>query len=97
VPVPATEENLRYLIAKRDRLGHQLDNLCLPTSNASAPVMPSIPKPDISAPFIPNGSGSGAAPAPPAASAGTASPPAAPRQAEPADPAPPAPPAQAPR
>jgi len=84
VPVPATEENLRYLIAKRDRLGHQLDNLSLPISNASAPVTPSIPKPDVSAPFIPNGSGSGAAPA-------------APRQAEPADPTPPAPPAQAPR
>jgi 3,4-dihydroxy 2-butanone 4-phosphate synthase / GTP cyclohydrolase II len=77
VPVPATEENLRYLIAKRDRLGHQLDNLSIP--------------------FIPNGSGPGAAPGPQAASAGTASPSAVPRQADPADPAPPAPPAQAPR
>jgi 3,4-dihydroxy 2-butanone 4-phosphate synthase/GTP cyclohydrolase II len=100
VPVPATEENLRYLIAKRDRLGHQLDNLSIPISDASAPVIPSIPKSDTSAPvmpFIPNGSGSGPAPAPPAASAGTASPPTAARQAEPADPTPPAPPAQAPR
>jgi 3,4-dihydroxy 2-butanone 4-phosphate synthase / GTP cyclohydrolase II len=87
LPVPATEENLRYLIAKRDRLGHQLDNLFLPESDASVPAIP----------FIPNGSGSGAAPAPQAASAGTASPPTVPRQAEPADPAPPAPPAQASR
>ena len=111
VPVPATEENLRYLIAKRDRLGHQLENLSIPRSDApaipftpvseaSAPAIPLIPISDASAPaipLIPNGSGSGAAPAPPADSAGTVSPPAAPRQAEPADPTPPAPPAQAPR
>jgi len=29
LPVAATEDNLRYLIAKRDRLGHQLDDLFL--------------------------------------------------------------------
>jgi 3,4-dihydroxy 2-butanone 4-phosphate synthase / GTP cyclohydrolase II len=29
LPVPATADNLRYLIAKRDRLGHQLDDLFL--------------------------------------------------------------------
>jgi 3,4-dihydroxy 2-butanone 4-phosphate synthase/GTP cyclohydrolase II len=27
LPVPATADNLRYLMAKRDRLGHQLDDL----------------------------------------------------------------------
>jgi 3,4-dihydroxy 2-butanone 4-phosphate synthase / GTP cyclohydrolase II len=100
VPVAATEDNLRYLIAKRDRLGHQLDNLFIPKSDASTPAIPSTPKSDASAPaipFIPNGSGSAAAPAPQVASAGTASPPTLPRQAEPADPTPPAPPAQAPR
>jgi 3,4-dihydroxy 2-butanone 4-phosphate synthase / GTP cyclohydrolase II len=36
LPVLVTEENLRYLTAKRDRLGHQLDNLALP--NGSAPT-----------------------------------------------------------
>jgi 3,4-dihydroxy 2-butanone 4-phosphate synthase/GTP cyclohydrolase II len=35
LPVLVTEENLRYLTAKRDRLGHQLDDLFLP--NGSAP------------------------------------------------------------
>jgi 3,4-dihydroxy 2-butanone 4-phosphate synthase / GTP cyclohydrolase II len=30
LPVLVTEENLRYLTAKRDRLGHQLDDLFLP-------------------------------------------------------------------
>jgi len=80
LPVAATEDNLRYLIAKRDRLGHQLDNLVIPSipiSDASAPDIP----------FIPNGSGSGAVPPPQVASPGTASPPTVPRQAEPADPA----------
>jgi 3,4-dihydroxy 2-butanone 4-phosphate synthase/GTP cyclohydrolase II len=38
LPVPATEENLRYLIAKRDRLGHQLDNLFIPNGSASSAV-----------------------------------------------------------
>jgi 3,4-dihydroxy 2-butanone 4-phosphate synthase / GTP cyclohydrolase II len=38
LPVAATEDNLRYLIAKRDRLGHQLDNLVLP--NATPPPAP---------------------------------------------------------
>jgi 3,4-dihydroxy 2-butanone 4-phosphate synthase/GTP cyclohydrolase II len=36
LPVLVTEENLRYLTAKRDRLGHQLDDLFLP--NGSAPA-----------------------------------------------------------
>jgi 3,4-dihydroxy 2-butanone 4-phosphate synthase/GTP cyclohydrolase II len=36
LPVLVTEENLRYLTAKRDRLGHQLDNLAVP--NGSAPT-----------------------------------------------------------
>ena len=30
LPVAPTAENLRYLIAKRDRLGHQIDNLAAP-------------------------------------------------------------------
>jgi 3,4-dihydroxy 2-butanone 4-phosphate synthase/GTP cyclohydrolase II len=38
LPVLVTEENLRYLTAKRDRLGHQLDNLALP--NGAAPTAP---------------------------------------------------------
>jgi 3,4-dihydroxy 2-butanone 4-phosphate synthase / GTP cyclohydrolase II len=46
LPVAATEDNLRYLIAKRDRLGHQLDNLYIP--DASAPATRLIP--DASAP-----------------------------------------------
>jgi 3,4-dihydroxy 2-butanone 4-phosphate synthase/GTP cyclohydrolase II len=56
LPVAATEDNLRYLIAKRDRLGHQLDNLYIP--DASAPATRLIP--DASAPgqkFTPNASG----------------------------------------
>jgi 3,4-dihydroxy 2-butanone 4-phosphate synthase/GTP cyclohydrolase II len=36
LPVLVTKENLRYLTAKRDRLGHQLDNLALP--NGAAPT-----------------------------------------------------------
>jgi 3,4-dihydroxy 2-butanone 4-phosphate synthase / GTP cyclohydrolase II len=36
LPVLVTEENLRYLTVKRDRLGHQLDNLALP--NGAAPA-----------------------------------------------------------
>ena len=36
LPVLVTEENFRYLTAKRDRLGHQLDNLILP--NGAAPA-----------------------------------------------------------
>ncbi len=38
LPVAATEDNLRYLMAKRDRLGHHLGNLSLPNA-------PSIPSP----------------------------------------------------
>jgi 3,4-dihydroxy 2-butanone 4-phosphate synthase/GTP cyclohydrolase II len=62
LPVAATEDNLRYLIAKRDRLGHQLDGLFIsdaaapPASSsipdASAPAVISIP--DASAPSVPN-------------------------------------------
>jgi 3,4-dihydroxy 2-butanone 4-phosphate synthase / GTP cyclohydrolase II len=42
LPVAATEDNLRYLIAKRDRLGHQLDNLYIP--NASGPEVVASPR-----------------------------------------------------
>ena len=40
VPVLVTEENLRYLTAKRDRLGHQLDDLFLPNGAAAAATRP---------------------------------------------------------
>jgi 3,4-dihydroxy 2-butanone 4-phosphate synthase/GTP cyclohydrolase II len=36
LPVLVTEENLRYLTAKRDRLGHQLDDLFVPNGATSA-------------------------------------------------------------
>jgi 3,4-dihydroxy 2-butanone 4-phosphate synthase / GTP cyclohydrolase II len=39
LPVAATEDNLRYLMAKRDRLGHQLDDLFVPTAT-TLPVGP---------------------------------------------------------
>ncbi|HEY7013361.1 MAG TPA: bifunctional 3,4-dihydroxy-2-butanone-4-phosphate synthase/GTP cyclohydrolase II [Streptosporangiaceae bacterium] len=39
LPVAPTPDNLRYLIAKRDRLGHQLDDLFLPNAIA-APTLP---------------------------------------------------------
>jgi 3,4-dihydroxy 2-butanone 4-phosphate synthase/GTP cyclohydrolase II len=35
LPVTPTPENLRYLIAKRDRLGHQIDGL--PAPGAAGP------------------------------------------------------------
>jgi 3,4-dihydroxy 2-butanone 4-phosphate synthase/GTP cyclohydrolase II len=38
LPVTPTQDNLRYLIAKRDRLGHQLENLPLPNGHAGAAV-----------------------------------------------------------
>ncbi len=38
LPVEATPDNLRYLIAKRDRLGHHLDGLALPEPPGSAPA-----------------------------------------------------------
>jgi 3,4-dihydroxy 2-butanone 4-phosphate synthase/GTP cyclohydrolase II len=41
LPVAPTADNLRYLIAKRDRLGHQLDDLFLP----NAPATPTLPRP----------------------------------------------------
>ncbi len=37
LPVAATEDNLRYLIAKRDRLGHQLDDLFLQNGSSGQP------------------------------------------------------------
>jgi 3,4-dihydroxy 2-butanone 4-phosphate synthase/GTP cyclohydrolase II len=42
LPVTPTPENLRYLIAKRDRLGHQIDGLPAPEAAgpASAPGGP---------------------------------------------------------
>ena len=39
LPVAPTADNLRYLIAKRDRLGHELDDLFLPNATA-APTLP---------------------------------------------------------
>jgi 3,4-dihydroxy 2-butanone 4-phosphate synthase / GTP cyclohydrolase II len=35
LPVQPTPQNLRYLIAKRDRLGHQIDNLAAPGAAAA--------------------------------------------------------------
>ncbi len=48
LPVAATEDNLRYLIAKRDRLGHQLDDLFLPNATPEA-----IPAPRPAGPAAP--------------------------------------------
>jgi 3,4-dihydroxy 2-butanone 4-phosphate synthase / GTP cyclohydrolase II len=42
LPVAATADNLRYLIAKRDRLGHQLDDLIVP-NGTPRPVPPPRP------------------------------------------------------
>jgi 3,4-dihydroxy 2-butanone 4-phosphate synthase / GTP cyclohydrolase II len=42
LPVVPTPDNLRYLIAKRDRLGHQLGEL-LPQNGSSRPVPPPRP------------------------------------------------------
>ncbi len=42
LPVAATADNLRYLIAKRDRLGHQLDDLLVP-NGTPRPVPPAGP------------------------------------------------------
>ena len=38
LPVTPTAENLRYLMAKRDRLGHQIDNLVLSNGHAAGPA-----------------------------------------------------------
>jgi 3,4-dihydroxy 2-butanone 4-phosphate synthase/GTP cyclohydrolase II len=38
LPVAATPENLRYLITKRDRLGHQIDGLPAPVAAPAAPA-----------------------------------------------------------
>jgi 3,4-dihydroxy 2-butanone 4-phosphate synthase / GTP cyclohydrolase II len=38
LPVLVTAENLRYLTAKRDRLGHQLDDLFLPYDSSATPT-----------------------------------------------------------
>ncbi len=60
LPVAATEDNLRYLIAKRDRLGHQLDNLFLPNGSAARPAPsppvaspPVLPQPVLPQPVLP--------------------------------------------
>jgi 3,4-dihydroxy 2-butanone 4-phosphate synthase / GTP cyclohydrolase II len=42
LPVAATADNLRYLIAKRDRLGHHLDDLLTP-NGAPRPAPPARP------------------------------------------------------
>jgi 3,4-dihydroxy 2-butanone 4-phosphate synthase / GTP cyclohydrolase II len=55
LPVAATEDNLRYLMAKRDRLGHQLDDLFLQNATP-APARPGHadqPVPPGSAPAAP--------------------------------------------
>ena len=44
LPVAATEDNLRYLMAKRDRLGHQLDDLFVPNAT-TVPVVPGPAEP----------------------------------------------------
>jgi 3,4-dihydroxy 2-butanone 4-phosphate synthase / GTP cyclohydrolase II len=81
VPLPAvpTADNLRYLIAKRDRLGHKIENLSMPNGNSApvpsrpagpaAPAVPSAPAAPaapvaLSAPAVPSAP---AAPAPPVA------------------------------
>ena len=38
LPVTPTAENLRYLMAKLDRLGHQIDNLGLPNGHTGGPA-----------------------------------------------------------
>ena len=40
LPVPVTSDNLRYLAAKRDRLGHTIDNLPQPNGPKSAQTPP---------------------------------------------------------
>ncbi len=47
LPVVATPDNLRYLIAKRDRLGHKIEGLPIPNGSGAAPS-PSHGVPDIS-------------------------------------------------
>jgi 3,4-dihydroxy 2-butanone 4-phosphate synthase/GTP cyclohydrolase II len=49
LPVAATADNLRYLIAKRDRLGHKLENLSLPNGT---PVPAPLRLADIAAPPV---------------------------------------------
>ena len=41
LPVAPTSENLRYLTAKRDRLGHHIDGL--PAANGDDPVKHTAP------------------------------------------------------
>jgi 3,4-dihydroxy 2-butanone 4-phosphate synthase / GTP cyclohydrolase II len=57
LPVTPTPDNLRYLMAKRDRLGHQIDNLPLRIEDLPLPAAPDVPDvrdvPD--APGVPNG------------------------------------------
>ena len=36
LPVEPTQENLRYLTAKRDRLGHRIDGLSAPNGDVPA-------------------------------------------------------------
>jgi 3,4-dihydroxy 2-butanone 4-phosphate synthase/GTP cyclohydrolase II len=48
LPVAPTADNLRYLIAKRDRLGHQLDDLIIP--NGTSHPVPSPRPADPAAP-----------------------------------------------
>jgi 3,4-dihydroxy 2-butanone 4-phosphate synthase/GTP cyclohydrolase II len=52
LPVAPTADNLRYLIAKRDRLGHRLDDLFLPNATA-APTLPR--QADAAAPAVETG------------------------------------------
>jgi 3,4-dihydroxy 2-butanone 4-phosphate synthase/GTP cyclohydrolase II len=50
LPVTPTPENLRYLIAKRDRLGHQLDGLPAPPAAAADGAAGAAGAPDGRAP-----------------------------------------------
>jgi 3,4-dihydroxy 2-butanone 4-phosphate synthase/GTP cyclohydrolase II len=46
LPVTPTPDNLRYLMAKRDRLGHKIENLPVPNGTAApAPPRPADPGP----------------------------------------------------
>jgi hypothetical protein len=43
LPVTPTPENLRYLIAKRDRLGHQIDGLPAPAAAGDGGAAAAVP------------------------------------------------------
>ena len=68
LPVTPTPDNLRYLMAKRDRLGHKIENLPLPGETGS-PVPSGVAGPAVAAaPPRPAGPAVAAAPTPAAGS-----------------------------